>query len=222
MTMELPNNIASLNAPTKDDIGIIDAWAKSLHPSITVTWDEQRAAPPRRPGRGLSVEEMRAKDPGPCALTVRTIELLTGKPSQIRVTLHKPGSVNAEAGILARVELAALVEDQASRLKAHRLSLAVVNSKEPWDYPETNAKHFDLLGTLCAESVADPKYVENEKRMHELREIIKCDWRGLLAVAVETAQHLATNTKTTTGTANRAQIRAAYERSVGAGAEVVR
>lgn len=195
MSIELPGDIAALSAPTKDDVAAIDAWAKTVHPSITVTWDEERAAPPRKPGRGESVEEMRAKDPGPPALTVRTVEKLTGHKVFRRVTLHT-GAPSTMTGLAARVEQTVVTEQQEQIRKAHRIPLAVLESPSAWDYPELTAKHHDLMGTLCPESVANLTYVANERRLHELREIIKGDWKGQLVEAVAAALHLATNEET--------------------------
>jgi len=192
MSITLPPEIDALTAPTPADVAAIDAWAKTIHPSITVTWDEERAAPPRRPGRGESIEKLRAKDPGPPALTVRTVEKLTGHKSYRRVTLHR-GAPSTMTGLAARVEQTVVTEQQEQIRKAHRIPLAVLESPSAWDYPELTAKHLDLMGTLCPESVANLTYVANERRLHELREIIKGDWKGQLVEAVTSALHLATN-----------------------------
>ena len=195
MTTQLPPDIAALAAPTQNDLPLLNAWAQSIHPSIAITWDEERAAPPRKPGRGLSVEEMRAKDPGPPALTVRTVEKLSGHKVYRRVTLHR-GPPSTMTGLEARLEQTVVTEQQEAKRKAHTLSRAVLESPEPWDYPELTAKHHDLMGTLCPQSVADLEYVANERRLHELREIIKGDWKGQLVEAVTAALHLATNEET--------------------------
>lgn len=192
MSITLPPEIAALTVPTPANVPLIDAWAKSLHPAITVTWDEERTAPPRRPGRGESLEELRAKDPGPPALTVRVSERVSGQKTARRVAIHKaPPTVIT--GLNARLEQTVVTEQQEAARKAHRLSLAVLESPSAWDYPEATAKHHDLMGTLCPESVASPAYIANEQRLHDLREIIAGDWQGQLVQALEGAAFLATN-----------------------------
>lgn len=195
----IPPEIAALK-PSAENVAQIDAWAKTLHPGIAITFDEYRAAPPRNPlrrdgeGRGMSIEELRAKDPGPPCLTVRVTELLTGQPTMRRVYLLDRQQPFATV-VLARSEMAQLSAAQAERRKGHIPSDAELNSREQWEYEEELAAHHSLMGQLCQESVPDATYVANEQRLAELRDIVDGDWRASLAKALVGALHLAQNTE---------------------------
>ncbi len=253
--MALPDNIANLQKPTEDDVPTIDAWAKTVHPSIEVKWGEHRAAPPRMPGRGESIEEARARNPGPPCLRVRVVERRTGQVMENRVFIHSAGTATRVAGLAAMTELEVYRAANEQILKAHALSDAVLLSglsprdvdrlhayetlsreksaeaaklilaktltpeNDPrdeanwtseelevaedgkaarrkrlavWDYPEKTAKHHDLAGNLCPESVANAEYVKNEGHIHDLRQTVQADWKAELERAVNTAANLAT------------------------------
>lgn len=207
MTVKLPDNIKAFETITADNVGKVRDWAKSLSPAIEVSFSNFRAAPPRSPGRGVSIEEARAKDPGPPCVRVSVKSKAKGVKYEQRVHLHKP--VRFEVGLAARQELVVFRQEQEQALAKHVLSDAVLLSGVPnsvtdeneaavyrlksWDYPEATAKHFDLMGTLCPESTADPEYVKREARMHELRGIIKGDWRGELERVINGALFHATD-----------------------------
>lgn len=212
MPLALPENIAAITRPTKGDVPALDAWAKSLDPNITVTFSEHRAAPPRKPGRGESIEEARARDPGPPCLQVTAISKRDGGRRYWRVHLHTRGTASSQiTGLAARTEHAVYQAEQNKLLKGHVLSDAVLLSgvsdellasgdeaaihsarAAVWDYPDQTAKHHDMMGVLCPESVANPTYVANEAHMHDLRQTAEADWKAELARVMESALYVAT------------------------------
>lgn len=310
--MSLPENIVALTNVIEDDVPILDEWAKSIHPGITVRWSEQRAAPPRMPGRGESIEEARARDPGPNHLTVEVTAKRTGLKMRQSIVLHRKMTTIGRMAAMAEKEVY-LGEQQQIR-KAHSLSDAVLLSgvsdrhlrrrdaalpiciravselspddvvvaiaqlrrqglptseplyraftalpadkqrealtiafgdpiqltdalhdaldandelceaqtaivaarKAVWDYPDDVAKHHDLVGTLCPESAPDEKYVRNEARIHELRQMIEADWKSNLFAAVMNAATLATQEEGA-GRNQTVQIETAIERQRAAG-----
>lgn len=225
MALSLPENIAALTRPTRNDLPALNAWASAVHPDISITFAEERVAPPRRPGE--SIEGARARDPGPDQLVVRVVAARDGKPATRRVTLIN-NPVTFDAGVLARVEMASLTAQQQQAVREHTLSdevllsgysdddLAAIaaadvpNGSRSWDYPDATAKYLDLSGTLCAESVGNPDFIAREQRLAELREILRADWRGELVRAVESALVVATTV--TAGRGQAASLRAAAER----------
>lgn len=246
MTLKLPASVQNATMPAVDErdtwmanlVAELDAWVKSLCPAMSVTYDGERTAPPRRisgPHRGESIEQARARNPGPPRLTVRGVDARTKLPTYRPVPLVGGGTLNpatrGEVLAKARIEILALQEKNKDTLNAHVLSDAVLLSGVPesvvksgtpeaielcrrasWDYPESTAKRFDLMGTLCPESVADEGFTEREARIHELRGIIAQDWHSSLLKAVESVLQASTSAGNSAG-GMRVAVKQAVERA---------
>lgn len=216
MALTLPPEILALKTVVAETVTVLDAWAKTLDPGIDVRFSEYRCAPPRSAvgkNRGKSIEQLRDENPGPPCITVSATEKLTGQRVMRRIHLHT-SKYQFKTAVEARVELALVNESQAKRRKDHVPTAAEL--AHDFDYELDVAQHHSLMGVLTPASVPDAAYVEGEKRIAELLDIIRGDWTTAFLDAVGTILSSATRTERSKSARSKL-IQMAADRAIAAG-----